>query len=467
MDTNKKLIARIGGVFVAILLFLTFFSSTIYNFNLPGVVVEYPRQGVLTNYAEGRGIVEFARMELHHAEGAGRITLLVSEGETVTAGSELYFIESDIEDLRKSLDERLQGGERLEMRTERARADLQHARNSLANLKNEAGSGGFDAPEYDYEIQRIQALIGAAERELGDLEALFELGAASQREIDDMEYALGSLALQLQQQQDRKQRALESYNRAVEAGARELESRRAGIEKAVADCEFQIGDLEFETAANRQEIDRLKSQIDAGGRIAALAGSGGAVREIRAGLETGAHVGKNDLIMRVGAADGGFRTTVDLPESVDFLNVGDPVTLRIRSRDIYGLGGEVSSLAFFNGRLRTGVAFDSENVGGGETVEVTVQSTSQLYDLLVPVRALRSDQYGDYILYAEKSRGALGDEFIARKNQVRVLGHDSHNAAIIMFSSDDRLAIIVSSDKGVSDGDRVRIVDGSDIVAIK
>jgi len=459
MDVNKRLITKIGGVFVAILLFLTFFSSTIYSFNLPGVVVGYTRQGVLTKSAEGRGIVEFARMEPYYADRAGKVTLLVSEGERVATGSELFTITSELEDLREALDGRQRSEERLNMRLESARSDLQHARNSLAGLRNEAEAHEFDATEFDYEIQRVETQIGAMERDLSDLKALFELGAVPQREIDEKEAAIDGLNLQLTQQHERKQRALENYNKAVEAGARELASRRAGLEKSVADYSFQVYDCEFEIASNSLEMDRLRAQIEAGGIMAITSDSYGRVREIRAGIETGAFVNKNELIMRVGTTVDGFKTVVELPESVDFLSAGDPVSFNISSRDIYGLEGVVESLMFYNGRLKAVIGFASGKVGGGETAEVKIQKTSQLYDMLIPNRALRFDDNGAYVLYVEMVSGFFGDEYYARRARVMVNERDNYNTAIFMLLGEEKPAIILNSDKAVYEGDRVRVVD--------
>jgi len=458
MDANKKLIAKIGGVFVAILLFLTFFSSTIYNFNLPSVVVGYTREGVLTNYAEGRGVVEFARMELYYADATGRIELGATAGDSVKAGGELYSITSDVQGLRDSLDERLRGEERLKLRIERAKEDRQGAEANLANLRNDADSFEFDPSEFDYDMKRTEAQISAAERELGDLAALFELGAVAQREIDEKEAALDGLATLLQQQNERKQRAQENFDKSVEAGRREYESRRKDLARVVSDYDFQIGDHEFELATNRAEIDKLMAQIEAGGRASALAGSGGIVREVRAGIETGAHVNKNELIMRIGAKEGGFKATVDLPESVDFISAGDSVTFNIRSRDLYGQSGEVESLMFVGGRLRATIRFESGSVTGGETIDLRVQSVSRLHEMVIPSRALRTDDQGDYVLYVERRESAFGHEYFARRERVSVIAQDNHNAAVWMYGSDEKPAIIISSDKALSEGDRVRIV---------
>jgi len=55
---RKSIIAKLGAAFVLFLLFLTFFSSTLYSLNLPRVVVSLPEGGVVTVTFQSEGVVE-------------------------------------------------------------------------------------------------------------------------------------------------------------------------------------------------------------------------------------------------------------------------------------------------------------------------------------------------------------------------------------------------------------------------
>ena len=95
MTRIKKLILKIGAVFIGALLLLTFFSRTIYSINLPAVVLEYPSEGSIIRTANGQGIVDFTVKDAYYAEESGKVELLVTAGELVEAGRELFSITAE------------------------------------------------------------------------------------------------------------------------------------------------------------------------------------------------------------------------------------------------------------------------------------------------------------------------------------------------------------------------------------
>ena len=456
MDGHKKLIAKIGAVFVGVLLFLTFFSNTIANFNLPSVTVDFTKEGVLTKYAEGRAVVEYVEKDMYYAEFSGRITLLVSAGETVKEDDELYTIEADVESLMQMLDDYTLNEERIKLRLERATADTSRAQEILGNFINEATE--FDPSEYDFELQRLQTAVEVAQRDFDDFTVLYEAGSVSLRELEDMQAALESLDSQLQLQRDRMGRAQDEH-------ARSFRDRRRDLERAVADSRNQIREQEFELSASQRETEKLREQIEAGGIVTVLAERFGSVREIR--FDTGMYVSKNEPIIAIGAADGGFKADVHLPESVDYISVGDTVMLEARARGITNLQGEINSLIHEDGVLKAEVRFRSSAVRSGETVELRVSETSRVFKYILPNAAVRNDGPGSYyLLYTEMVEGSSRNEYFARRLPVEVLSYDNINTAI-SISSDERLPFIINSDRAVSEGDKIRIVGESDFEDVR
>ena len=452
MDVHKKLIAKIAAVFVAVLLFLTFFSSTIYNFNLPSVTVDFTKEGVLTKSAEGMATVEYVEKDMYYAEASGRITLLVLEGEMVSEESELYTIDADVESLQHVIDELLLNEERIQLRIDRARADSSRAQESLGNFIEE--STEFDPSEFDFELQRLQTEVEAAQRDLDDYTVLYEAGIVSLRELEDIQAVLDGHDFMLQLQNDRMKRAQEDH-------ARLLRDRTRDLERAAADIRGQIREHEFELSANQREIDRIRAQIENSGVVTVLSERSGLVRDVHA--DTGMHVNKNELLMTVGAANGGFKAVLDLPENVDYLSVGDMIPFEIRSKDILNRSGEIRSLLLDGGRLKAEIQFRIQGLRGGETLEFKVTDTSRLHGMLIPNSALRTNGPGEYfVLYAEMEEDSGSDEFFARRMPVEVIASDNQSTAIRM-RTDERLSIIINSDRVVSEGDKIRIVGGNDI----
>ncbi len=74
-------------IFIGIVLFLTFFSKSIYNYRLPVVSVSTPKQGKLGFTVEGTAEISYSRMESVYAEVDGRVNeILVQSGEEVEKG---------------------------------------------------------------------------------------------------------------------------------------------------------------------------------------------------------------------------------------------------------------------------------------------------------------------------------------------------------------------------------------------
>ena len=377
MVKNKKPLVKIGLVFIGLLLFLTFFSNTIFDFNLTNVAVDFPRDGVLSRVADGTGIVQFMETDRYFAQASGRITLHVTEGDTVSAYDLLFTIDGDTENLQRILDGLLAEKERISLRIDRATDNLERTH---VELRRSSGN------------------------------------------------------------------------------------QRRAIEATIADIEFQIKELELDLRVSQSEVERLREEITGKEEISVLSERDGKVLSIFA--VSGTTVNENAIIMEIGVPEIGFKSIVMLPENVDFLSVGDEVVFDIRARNMFGVTGEINNITFENGQLRTEVHFHEENLTGGEGLALRVQYISEQHDLLVPNRALRSDRSGDYVLVAEMVSGRLRNEFYARRMQVLVISRDNLNTAVVMLT-DDRLPIIIDSDRMVSADDRIRIVGGSDLIGIR
>ena len=480
--TNRRLIANIGIVFVSILLLITFFSNTIYTFNLASVVLAHSTEGSIKRSASGTGIVNFSTTDYYYANNSGKIALLITEGDSVETGDELYTITVDPEDLKQSLEENKAAGERLAFQLEKAAADQTYAQESLAQLKVEQVDSTevsrVDTAEFDYELERLETSAENTQKDLADLNNLYEQGAVPEKDISDKQTALDDLLRQIEQVKSRKQKAVEDHNQAVrqssdavqknrERAAATYEDRKRELEKSIQDLRYQITECEQAIAANSRETEKFEAQQNANGRVTIVSDRAGVIQSRNSNFGDGSFVNKNDLILRIGAKTEGFCAVFGFPENVDYLNVGDAVTFHIRSRSLYNVSGVIRNIRIENGQLRVEVQFQADGVIGGETAEISVHHTSTLYRSLVPNNAVRVDRDGEYLLFVEMVKGLIGNEYYARKVQFRVDQQDDYNTAGSIFSMDDRLPLIVNSDKPVQEGDRVRIVGGNELVGIR
>ena len=500
MDRNKRLIVRIGIVFGCILLLLTFFSNTIFEFNLASVVVDYPREGAISRSADGDGIVDFVLRDSYYTDAAGKISILASKGDVVSVGTVLYTIDADRAEMEQSAEDLVDSEKILNLRLEKVRADALFAQENLDALKvgniHEAVTDTLDTSVYDYEMNRIQSLMRVLEKELKDLTILHNQGFISEKEVTDKQTALGDLTRQYTEQEERKQKAIENYNRIAASNlkanqrarndaAEAYEERKKALEKNIADFQYQISEVELEIASIHKKNTKLHEQIAANGRITVLSDTAGIIKEINEKIDTGAYINKNELIMKIGNTEGAFKTEFTLPDSVNYLDIGDIVTFNIKSRNLYNLSGTIEKLTMEDGSLKAEVHFFDQNasnvsndsndsggesaftISGGETAQIRVHDTSELYQFILPNSAIRTDSMGDYVLYAEMVRGFFGDEYYARRVNVRIILQNDYNTAVWILSMDTKFPIIINTDKAVAEKDRIRIVGGSELVEIR
>lgn len=487
MESNKRLILRLGVILVCALLLLTFFSNTIYSFNLAIVSAGFPSDGVIMRTNRADGIADFKISEYLYTEAAGRITLSVRTGEAVSKGDLLFTLRSDMEDLRELLTSETERLEKLSLNLEQIEKDFNYRQNALDNLKPEEDNATEvpfpDISSYDYEAERLSAEIENAAEEYEALLLLYEAGAAAKEALTKAEAAIESLEKEYRRNDEKKEKVMEEYKKAVEKAAendkkfreerqKAYETERRSMLKAIDDLRYQKQTYALDENAARRSINRINEQLEAGGVVTVYAEADGVVRETAAGVETGAYIDRNRLVMRIGAttaADGGYPycTAVLFPESVDYLSIGDNVRLNIKSSGQYGLTGVVEKLGSENGRLRADIVFNAASLTGGEKVEAIAEFISQLYQTSLPNSAIREDELGNYVLCVERvPNSIMGYSYYARKKVVFIYMQDEKKTAFSAFTEITD-PIIINSDRPVADGDRVRLVNGSEFIGTR
>lgn len=91
-ETQK--FAKVFGIFLGIVLLLTFFSKSLYNYQLPVVSASLPQQGSLSFTVEGTAEVTYSHTESIYADVDGRVKeILVQAGDEVQKGQSLIRFE--------------------------------------------------------------------------------------------------------------------------------------------------------------------------------------------------------------------------------------------------------------------------------------------------------------------------------------------------------------------------------------
>jgi hypothetical protein len=92
---RKSLIIKLSVTLAGLLLVLTFFSNTIHNLNVAGVVVGFDTTGIVISTHQEDGFVKFPDFKNIYSEHSGKINILVEDGEYVHEGTPLFEIQGD------------------------------------------------------------------------------------------------------------------------------------------------------------------------------------------------------------------------------------------------------------------------------------------------------------------------------------------------------------------------------------
>jgi len=462
-NNRKRIILRLGIIWLSILLFLTFFSNTIYALNLPGVAIAFPTEDIVTTTNRAEGALDFIENRNIYADHAGRLRLNLREGDRFEEGDLLFSIYVETEDLEDRL-------ENERHRLQRTRLSRRASESALATLSPTmplaAATTNVDTSSFDNEAARLALEISRQEEEYNLQQGLFNAGLIPLEDLITERQRLEDLRRSQTLNEEERRRAIEAHTESQarsreEHGRQEQDARRIyAAERARLQNEINLS-REDESEILRQ-IARLESQLEVGGGVHVFAEESGIVREIP-NLSDGMHVNRNQLIMHLGILDGdSYRVFVYFPESVGILPAGTEVRVDIRALREFGLTGEIVRMTPSAQRLRTEIRFETDHssVNGGEGVTVIIERFSELFGEVLPNSAIRRDQVGYFILYAARERNTLlGYSYVARFMRIQIFegGRGDRYSAFWMMSEPDG-PIIIQSDRPITQGDRVRLV---------
>jgi len=104
MENRKRIILKLIFVVIGLMVVLTFFSNTIHNLDVAGVVVGVDSTGDITQTHRGSAVLGYTEVfYTQWAEHTGQIYFLVEDGDTVREGDPLFIIHVEEENLDRSM----------------------------------------------------------------------------------------------------------------------------------------------------------------------------------------------------------------------------------------------------------------------------------------------------------------------------------------------------------------------------
>ena len=227
----------------------------------------------------------------------------------------------------------------------------------------------------------------------------------------------------------------------------------AGISDA-SDSTLAVGEITVEQM--ELQLEKLERLLEADGRICAP--SDGLITEIAVNI--GERTADTPAV-RMADLTKGYRFTAELTkEQETYIGAGDEVTLTDSRRNhLEQLAVEsVTADGENEGIYEISVPLPDDTLELGAAAVLDYSSPSQTYAVCVPLAALHLDERNQpYVLTYDEQDSVLGRELRARKVSVNILDQNESYAALADGSISSQDEVIVSADKAVDDGSRIRL----------
>lgn len=366
------------------------------------------------------------------------------ESAQVSRDSAVRKAERDVEDKQKKLDRLEEKEETSEEELERARLDVERAEEDLEDIRDER----------DLDVEEARAKMYAAEEAYEDV----DYGEEDSRE--DLRRAYEDAVKAEDDKLKAARRRIEDLEESLYQSMEKLENARvsdAGVlagesaQKELSRLRQESMKLDIEQIEKKlQKTDNL---IAAQGHIKASVDGIVADTELKAGdrIESGRQVQ-----LAVGSLN--FTAQVD-KDTAGLLKQGLVMYVKMtgQSRSAEARIDSVDQMSEDGTAQVTAVLPEGEG-SLGANASFTVNMESEVYPCVIPIEALREDSRGFYCLAVEPQKTILGEEMKAVRINLEVLEKSSTDAAVAGPLSQESKLITVS-DKSVSEGDRVRVVE--------
>ena len=232
--------------------------------------------------------------------------------------------------------------------------------------------------------------------------------------------------------------------RITDAGTRSEEEKTREISR------LRQESMELDLEQKRRSLAKVEELISREGAVTAVS------RAVVAGLDLqeGGLIGAADQI-RLAEGRMLFRAQVDKGEAA-LLAQGQRMSLKRtgEAKELNAVGESVDRLSE-DGKCTVSASLAEGEGWLGETCSFTVVLQSGVYPMVIPIEALREDTIGYFCLAVQPEKTILGEELTAVRVNVEVLEKSSTSAAV-SGAVTSVTPLVLSSNKSVSPGDRVR-----------
>lgn len=343
----------------------------------------------------------------------------------------------------------LQALERAEMEYEMTRSDwartvknaeesLQKAKDKVKKLEN----GEIDDESLKQEEEKVKVArnqVEVAKNQVKEQQRLLEDTIVSREDtIVDLDRKIESAKKDLVKAEGEEENLALSKDQSLQ---------KEGIEKEL---------MQLDIEAKQREIAKLQKATEEGGQLKAP--SAGIIQEVK--VTKGDTTTRGDLMVFVGDTSEYIFETELNKEEAEYLEIGDQVQVTLEGEKIPLENTVVENIVPVqgdaNGKKKVSISVPKGEPGMSATMKVTKESDKYRY--IIPIEALREDNGSKYVLVARQQTTTLGEQIIAERVEVMELDKNQSSVAVEgPLNAQD--AVIIRSNKPISAGDRVRLVE--------
>lgn len=479
-NSGKKLLLRLFAEFLLVMFVFTFLSRSADSMTVAQVKMETPQERVIEHKVSADGkIIQNQEIAVTTEEGIQVKTVNVSEGETVKAGDVLMIL--SLSSLREAIrEQRLQiqtlrltnvgiyNSNQVEQQTrnrtkQRAVEDYNTVKSDgqreVGRAKRAWEKAKQELQEYRRKVKQKQRLNGAESnsrkkkktKTYSEDDMIMQQieGEENKQENQNIENN-SSLLTAVEDAKTAYEDALKSYRDSLKTAKRAIEDAEV---PQTSDNSDKINDLQIAQYQRKlKKLEKLKSQK---GKIyAPKAGVITAVGVLSGNMTT------SDAAFRMADVSNGVKCIAQFSkEDAKYLTKTSDVTLTIDGSDKSAENlsiDTVSTNAEDSTLLDVTVNLSKNQFSIGENVQIEVNAKLKEYPMTVPLNAISEENGKDYVYVARKKDTVLGQEYYAQKVEVTVSDKNGSYAAIEEGGIDGQQEVIISSNKTINNGDRIR-----------
>ena len=441
---RQRLIKWFVMFFVVMLLF-TFLSRAADSVNVAQVQTSTPQNKIVSHVVEGTGKVEGTRERAVFArEGLKVAQVLVQEGETVEKGQVLLSLSSS--SINKAIDEKTAKRDELALKVRdlESQASIDSA-NKAKELERAEENYRVAVENGDINMANAQMEVDVAEQKLQNY--LNNKGLMSDGSDASTEQALRD---DVRAKKESQNQVIMSRNQEVLEAKRAIEDAK---EQDASDSELETAKRQLETS--QKECAALNKLKERKGRVTAPCD--GVVKSIAAATGSTTTEEAAAILYMLGGElrmEGSIRG-----DQLEYVQVGGSVALtgssgtEVEDAEIESIQEDETDP---DSRIIT-VKVPENTLAIGESVDFTITMDAGPYPASIPLSALYEENGTNYIYVVDTENSVLGEVQVARRVDVRVQDKNETVAALVNGEVANTEEIIVSSDRAIEDGSRIRL----------